>query len=52
MLKFFVAVLCGSKFKLFVLMSLFKMFAWFVTASPTVVSAPEVACSKTLDSEA
>jgi len=51
MLKFFVAVPCGFKFKLFVLMSRFKMFAWFVIASPTAVSADTVACSKTLVAE-
>jgi len=52
MLKFFVVVPYGFKFKLLGLMSLFKMFAWFVITSPTVVSAAAVACSKTLDSEA
>jgi len=52
MLKFFVAVPCGLKFKLFVLMSRFKMFAWFIIASPTAVSAATVACCKTHVSEA
>ena len=33
-------------------MSLFKMFAWFVIASPTAVSVAAVACSKTCASEA
>ena len=49
---FFVAVPCGPKFKLFVLMSRFKMFAWFVIASPTAVSATAVASSKILVAEA
>jgi len=52
MLKFFVAVPCGSKFKLSVLMSRFKMFGWFVTALPTAVLAAAVACSKMLVAEA
>jgi len=52
MLKFFVAIPCGFKFKLFVLMSRFKMFAWFVIASPTAVLAAAVASSKTLVAEA
>jgi len=52
MLKFFVAVPCGPKFKLSVLMSRLKMFAWFVIALPTAVLAATVACSKTLVAEA
>ena len=52
MLKFFVAVPCGSKFKLFVLMSRFKVFVWIVIASPTAVLAAAVACSKTCVAEA
>jgi len=52
MLKFFVAGPCGLKFKLFVLMSRFKMFAWFAIASPTAVSAAAVASCKTIVAEA
>jgi len=51
-MKFFVAVPCGSEFKLFVLMSRFKMFTRFVIASPTAVLAAVVACPKTLIAEA
>jgi len=39
MLKCFVAIPCGSKSKLFVLMSRFKICAWFATALPTAVLA-------------
>jgi len=52
MQKFFVAVPCGPKFKLFVLMSRFKISMWFSTALPTAGSAAAVACSKTLVAEA
>ena len=52
MLKFFVAVPCGHKVKRFVLMSRFKMFAWFVITSPTAVSGATGTCSKTLAAEA
>jgi len=50
--EIFFAVPCGLKFKLFVLMSRFKISAWFSTTLPTAVSAAAVACSKTLAAEA
>jgi len=50
--KVFFAVPSGDKPKLLVLISQFKMFAWFVIASPTNVSAAVAACSKTLAVEA